>query len=156
MNMRYTMRQAVRMLVGVGLVGLVGCGGAPYVATAQLSGANEAPAVNTSATGVATAELDGSELKVTGTFSGLLSDLHEVSGSSVHIHQGAPSVAGGIVFGLQVTTGTDLRIGSFSGTRKLSSEEQEAFKAGQFYVNVHTVNNPGGEIRGQFVPRQQD
>lgn len=156
MNMRYTMSQAVRMLVGVSLVGLVGCPGPTYIATAQLSGANEAPAVNTNATGVATAKLEGGELEVTGTFSGLLSDLHDVSGSSVHVHQGAPSVAGGIVFGLQVTTGTDLRIGSFSGTRKLSSEEEEAFKAGQFYVNVHTVNNPGGEIRGQLVPREKD
>lgn len=156
MNTSYTMRQAVRMLVGVGLVGMVGCVGPPYVATTQLSGANEAPPVNTNASGVATAELDGSELTVQGSFSGLLSDLHEVSGSSVHIHQGAPSVAGGIVFGLQVTTGTDLRIGTFSGSRKLSSEEQEAFKAGQFYVNVHTVNNPGGEIRGQLIARQKD
>jgi hypothetical protein len=156
MNTRYTMHQAVRMLVGVGLVGLVGCGGAPYVATTQLSGSNEAPPANTSAMGVATAELKGGELTVQGSFSGLLSDLHEVSGSSVHVHQGAPSVAGGIVFGLQVTTGTDLRIGTFSGTRKLSSAEEEAFKNGQFYVNVHTVNYPGGEIRGQLIPREKD
>ncbi|HEX8539925.1 MAG TPA: CHRD domain-containing protein [Cystobacter sp.] len=155
MNTSYTMRQAVRMLVGVGLVGLLGCGGAPYIATTQMSGANEVPQANSSASGVATATLDGSELTVQGTFSGLLSNLSEVSGSSVHVHKGAVGVAGGIVFGLQVTT-TDQRNGSFTGSQKLSSEDQEAFKKGQLYVNVHTSGNPGGEIRGQFIPIEAD
>lgn len=155
MNTSYTMRQAMRMLVGVGLVGLVGCGGAPYIATTQLSGNNEVPQANTSASGVATATLDGSELTVQGTFSGLLSNLSEVSGSSIHVHKGAVGVAGGIVFGLKVTT-TDQRNGSFTGSQKLSSEDQEAFKAGQLYVNVHTSGNPGGEIRGQFIPIEAD
>ena len=26
----------------------------------------------------------------------------------------------------------------------------DALRAGTLYVNVHTVNNPGGEVRGQF------
>lgn len=155
MRMNHTMRQAVRMLVGVGIVGLVGCGGDAYVATAQLSGSNEAPAVNTTASGTATAKLDGSELTVTGGFNGLSSNLYVVSGTSVHVHQGAAGTAGGIIFGLQVTS-TDQRNGTFSGTRKLSSDELTAFKNGLLYVNVHTTANQGGEIRGQFVPVPQN
>jgi hypothetical protein len=155
MNTGYMMRQAVRMLVGVGLVGLIGCGGKPYIATTNLSGDNEAPAVNTDARGTATATLEGGELTVQGTFSGLESNLYEVSGSSVHVHQGATSVAGGIVFGLKVTT-TDQRNGSFTGAQKLSSEEEQAFKSGLIYVNVHTTSHQGGEIRGQFIPVAQD
>jgi hypothetical protein len=35
------------------------------------------------------------------------------------------------------------------------SEIQEGnFLAGNYYVNIHTVEFPGGEIRGQLVPTQ--
>ncbi|OJH35091.1 hypothetical protein BON30_39135 [Cystobacter ferrugineus] len=149
------MHQAVRMLVGVALVGLVGCGGSGYIATTQMSGSDAVPAANTDARGTATAELKGGELIVQGTFTGLRSNLYEVSGSSVHVYKGAVGVAGGIVFGLQVTT-TDQRNGSFRGTQKLSSEDEEAFRNGQLYVNVHTADNRGGELRGQLVPVEVD
>ena len=29
---------------------------------------------------------------------------------------------------------------------------ESALKKGQLYVNVHTINNTGGEIRGQIIP----
>ena len=154
MHMRDMKRAAMLSLVGVGLLTLVGCG-STYVATSQLSGTNEAPnPVTTSAAGTATATLDGNDLTVTGGFNGLQSNLMDVSGSSVHVHRGASGTAGPIVFNLTVTS-TDMRNGTFTGSKSLNSDEQEEFRKGLYYVNVHTANNPGGEIRGQFVPIQQ-
>lgn len=153
MHMRDMKRAAMLSLVGVGLLTLVGCG-STYVATSQLSGANEAPAVTTTAAGTATATLDGNDLTVTGGFNGLQSDLIQVSGSEAHVHKGAAGTAGPIVFNLTVTS-TDKRNGTFTGTKSLNADEQEDFRNGLYYVNIHTANNAGGEIRGQFVPIQQ-
>ena len=149
-----TRRQVVGLMVGAGLMGLIGCGGDTYVATTNLTGAGQPTPVNTTATGTATATLEGSELTITGTFSGLGSNLYEVSGSSIHIQRGASGTSGGTVFSLKATT-TDQRNGSFSGTQKLDSKDQDAFQSGQLYVNVFTINNQGGEIRGQFIPVKQ-
>jgi hypothetical protein len=156
MHARNTNRWAVLTLVGAGLLTLAGCGSDKYVATTQLTGANEAPSpVTTNATGTATAMLDGDTLTVTGSFNGLGSDLHVVSGSSAHVHKGAQGTAGAIVFNL-TTTSTDQRNGTFTGTKELSGDEQEDFKNGLYYVNVHTATNQSGEIRGQFIPLKQD
>jgi hypothetical protein len=150
-----TKRWAVLTLVGAGLLVLAGCGSDKYVATTSLSGANEPTPVTTTANGTATATLENGELTVTGAFSGLQSDLQEVSGSAAHVHQGAAGTNGGILFNLTITS-TDKRNGSFTGKASLDDEQQTAFQGGLLYVNVHTVQNPGGEIRGQFRPIKQD
>jgi hypothetical protein len=126
-----------------------------YVATTSLSGANEPTQVTTTATGTATATLEDGDLTVTGAFSGLQSDLQEVSGSAAHVHQGAAGTHGPIVFNLTITS-TDKRNGSFTGSSSLDDAQQKSFQEGLLYVNVHTVQNPGGEIRGQFRPIKQE
>ena len=148
MHTRYTMRQTV-VIGGVLGLGLVGCGGKTEISTCQLAGTNEVPPVTTTAAGEANATLDGSNLTVKGSFSGLQSDLYEVSGSAAHVHQGAIGVSGAIVFNLDITT-TDHRSGTFTGIKSLSADEQKTFKAGGFYVNVHSQNSTMGEIRCQF------
>lgn len=157
MHTRKTNRWTVLGMLGAGLLVLAGCGGKSYVATTQLSGNNEVPAVTTTANGVATATLEGDKLTVTGTFSGLQSNLQEASGtgSAAHVHQAAQGTNGPVVFSLSITT-SDQRNGSYTGTKDLTDEQQEAFKDGLFYVNVHSVNNPGGEIRGQLIPTEND
>jgi hypothetical protein len=40
------------------------------------------------------------------------------------------------------------------GSAELTQEQAEQLMAGKWYVNVHTANNPAGEIRGQVVPSQ--
>ncbi|WP_257457600.1 CHRD domain-containing protein [Archangium lipolyticum] len=156
MHARNTNRWAALTLVGAGLLALAGCGSDKYVATAQLTGANEAPnPVTTNGAGTATATLDGDTLTVTGGFNGLGSDLFEVSGSPAHVHRGATGTAGPVVFPLVITS-TDKRNGTFTATKELSDDEQEEFKNGLYYVNVHTAANQTGEIRGQFVPLRQD
>lgn len=128
---------------------LTGCG--TTEADTDLTGGEEVPPVTTSAQGTAKAELDGDELTVTGSFANLSSDLFPVAGSAAHVHNAPRGQNGGIVFNLEVIS-TDSRSGTFRGSKTLSDAEKEAFENGDFYVNVHTANFNGGELRGQFEP----
>lgn len=77
-----------------------------------------------------------------------------------HIHNGAVGVAGPVVvtlFAPGTPTGTIngvLVSGSLTSTNLPSGVTLESLKAlllsGNAYINVHTVANPGGEIRGQL------
>lgn len=40
-----------------------------------------------------------------------------------------------------------------TGSAQLTDQQAEQLLAGQWYLNVHTAANKGGEIRGQVVPR---
>lgn len=119
-----------------------------------LAGENEVPPVATPASGDVTATLEGDTLTVTGDFMDLESDLTEISGSSAHIHQAEVGEAGPIVFNLDVTPGEDNRSGTLAGTFELTSEQRMLFEQGLLYVNVHTEQNPAGEIRGQLATDQ--
>ena len=89
---------------------------------------------------------------------------YELTGSSIigvtmaHIHNGAPGIAGPIVVTLynQSASGEINGIfaaGSLTTANLPSGVTLESLKAlllsGNAYVNVHTVVNPTGEIRGQ-------
>jgi hypothetical protein len=39
------------------------------------------------------------------------------------------------------------------GTVSYAAADEAAMLTGRWYINLHTAANPGGEIRGQFVPR---
>ena len=39
----------------------------------------------------------------------------------------------------------------FKGSAKLTDAQAADLMNGQWYVNIHTKANPGGEIRGQLV-----
>jgi hypothetical protein len=42
--------------------------------------------------------------------------------------------------------------GTLTGTLTLDAAQLTALLEGRTYVNIHTANNPGGEIRGQILP----
>ena len=116
-----------------------------------LAGENEVPPVETGATGEVTVTRTGNMLELSGDFSGLESDLMEVSGSAAHIHEGDTDEAGPIVFNLEVTSADD-RSGTLAGSFQMNAAQIDLYEQGLLYVNVHTVDNPAGEIRGQLVP----
>lgn len=132
-------------------VGLAGCGGKDEADT-DLSGENEVPSNDSTATGTANAKLDDMTLTVSGSFTGLTSDLVDVSGSPAHVHNAPPGENGPIVFNLTVTPDSDGMGGTFSGTKVLTDAEKDAWEDGRFYVNIHTTQFSGGEIRGQLEP----
>jgi Cu/Zn superoxide dismutase len=126
---------------------------------AQLSGANEVPAVSGSAGGTATYTLSGRSL----TYSVIVSGL---SGSAIasHIHSAPAGSNGKILYPFtaaevqsgQVASGTiDLNQPVSNGSESISGDSLlTLLNKGQLYTNVHTAANPGGEIRGQIVRSQ--
>ncbi|MEB3310094.1 MAG: choice-of-anchor I family protein [Snowella sp.] len=112
------------------------------------------PTSNTSASGSVSFSFDQATntLTVNGTFGNLSSALREVNGSPIHIHTGSVGNNGGIFKNLTVTPNADNLSGTFTGTFVLSESEIATLRNGGFYVNLHTMSNPSGELRGQLFP----
>jgi hypothetical protein len=112
-----------------------------------MNGASEVPPVQTAATGSALFTLVGSEMFYTVSFSGLTGPA-----TGGHIHGPADSTNNATViipFNPPATNS-----GTFSGSVSLNPTNLAYLLAGQTYINIHTVTNGGGEIRGQIYPMQ--
>jgi hypothetical protein len=121
----------------------------PSVFVGELSGSQEVPMNASTATGSAIAELNALEtaLTVSAYWSGLSSNT--VSG---HVHgPAAPGVNADPVFDLTPPTGATSgeMVGS---TFAVTPTQVTEFKAGLFYVNIHSANFAAGEIRAQLLP----
>jgi hypothetical protein len=66
--------------------------------------------------------------------------------TAAHVHVAATGVNGPIVFPLVIGAGT------LSANYTPTPADLVNLRAGNWYVNVHTAANPGGEIRGQLDP----
>ena len=118
---------------------------------AQLNGASETPATNSTATGTATFTVQGNRMHYVLTVLGLSGPA-----TMAHIHVGAKGKSGPPVYAFEikkVAAGTlaegyvDLSKEVFKG---VSGDSLKTLLAnGDAYVNVHTAAHPGGEIRGQ-------
>ncbi len=71
---------------------------------------------------------------------------HGLSGKAgaAHVHLGKKGVAGAVLISLC----GPCKSGQ-TGKVKITGKAEDAMEAGKTYVNVHTVKNGGGEIRGQ-------
>jgi len=105
-----------------------------------LSGANEVPPVQTSASGDGTISVADD-----GTVSGSVTT-KGIQGTAAHIHMGAPGSNGPVV----VPFTKDGDTYKAAAGAKLNADQLKAFKSGQLYFNVHSAANPNGEIRGQL------
>lgn len=129
----------------------------PY--KAKLTGKDQVPPVKTKAGGNARFDLgpDGNSVKY-------MIDVKNIqNANAAHIHVGKKGENGGPVVGLFAGPA---KKGNFSGTLaegqftadnflgtlkgKPMSALVDMIKAGNAYVNVHTDQNPNGEIRGQI------
>ena len=112
--------------------------------TTQLSGTNEAPPVNTMASGRIDAVLN----KTTGlfrwkmTFSGLSGPA-----TAAHFH-GPADIGQSAPPSLQIPTPFK---NDSEGQGTLTPAQAADLVAGRWYANVHTAAHPGGEIRGQMT-----
>ena len=135
----------VRMMFVMALVFAGSASAQTYMATLQ--GSQEVPPNASPATGIGCFTYDPA--------SGLLSFEIAYSGLTAaevgaHIHGPAPVGANaGVQFGLPAGP---LKIGSVG---PLSAAQLADLNGGLYYVNIHTNNFPGGEIRGQIMMSQE-
>jgi hypothetical protein len=109
----------------------------------KLTGAQEVPAVDTAATGMA-----GIVVRPDKTVSGSIKTTG-IEGTMAHIHVGEPGKNGPPIVTL-VKSGDNTW--SVPDGTKLSDEQYQEFKDGKLYVNVHSDSHKGGEIRTQLKP----
>jgi len=114
--------------------------------SARLSGNQETPAVATAAQGVAAFTLNRTRdtLFVQAAFSGLSGAI-----TGAHVHEGAPGVAGSIITSL-VPLVRGNRLSGFLTGADIAPAKLAKYLRGQYYINIHTAANGGGEIRGQI------
>ena len=144
----------MRVLILSGLLGLLGLlDTAPHAQSGErfrgrlsVLPVDVATAQTMSGSGEARATLTGSFLVITGTFEGLSSPA-----TVAHIHQAPPARRGPVAFTLDVTTGTN---GEITGSLELDDAQRQALRNSEYYVQIHTDNNTGGEIRGWLMPVQ--
>jgi hypothetical protein len=128
--------------------------------TTELSGVNEVPPTNSSSTGLAEFDIMGTD-----------SIRYHVNASNIqdvtagHLHGGLEGENGPILVQLfsydtpmnQVSESGIITSGnsSFQGSTTTSQQQlkdfMSAMRTGQIYVNIHTQQNPDGEIRGQIA-----
>ncbi|MGH7754538.1 MAG: CHRD domain-containing protein [Gemmatimonadales bacterium] len=164
-------------LVAVAIVGTASAqvtrfrGSASGNFTAHLSGAGEVPPVETEAAGQAVMSLNADRTEI--RFKVLVANIVKVTQS--HIHCGAAGVNGPVVaflFGFipdGETLDGILAQGKLTETNVIPRPDSAAcpggvadfndmlakMESGDAYVNVHTVDHPGGEVRGQIRPPVQ-
>ena len=66
---------------------------------------------------------------------------------AAHIHVGAPGQAGPPIITLVAGDGGTWSVPEGA---KLTPAQVASWQAGNLYVNVHTAEHPGGEVRAQF------
>jgi uncharacterized protein (TIGR03118 family) len=119
----------------------------PKTFVASLNGAQEVPANTTKGTGTGIVILgaDDTAGKASLFFTGLTSPAN-----AAHIHgPAAPGVNAPIIFPITVPAATTGQANDVAIT--LTAQQVQDLKAGLDYMNVHTNNNPNGEIRGQLL-----
>jgi hypothetical protein len=137
-------------------------GAAPIKIEVPLSGDNSVPPVQTSASGTALIFIEGGPNGYNISFELDVTNIVDVT--AAHIHLGAKDANGPVI--VPLFTGPQ-KSGSFTGVLakgsiteadlagpmagKTFADLAAAVLGGQTYVNVHTVANPKGEIRGQII-----
>ncbi len=117
----------------------------PLQIPVTLQSADEAPpvAVPSTATGSGTLTMIGSQMLYHISYSGLTAPA-----TAAHLHgPAAVGVAANPLVPLSGAAGTS---GTLSGTASLDPGALANLLDGKTYVNIHTGNNPNGEIRGQI------
>ena len=131
----------VKSVIATSLLAIAACAGPMGMGTKlTLSGANEVPAVSTTASAVA-------DIKVAadGSVSGTITTTG-MAPTMAHIHMAPVGVNGPVIVPM-VQSGD---VFTFPAGSKFTEAQLAAYKAGNTYVNVHSAKNPGGEIRAQL------
>lgn len=140
----------MRLIHGLSLFGaallVAACatmGGADTVKV-RMTGAEEVPPVTTSASGSGTITLS-EDRSVSGSFK--LQNAAQIL--VAHIHVGPAGKIGPIIIPLKKTADNEWMVPPGA---KLTEAQYQSYKAGGLYVNFHSAQYKGGEIRSQLRP----
>lgn len=109
----------------------------------SLSGKEEVPAVETAASATGTITV-GADKSISGSVT-----TKGVNGIAAHIHQAAAGQNGPPIVALEKSSEG---VWSVPQGSKLTDQQLASYKAGELYVNVHSAEHKGGEIRAQIKP----
>ena len=122
------------------LIGGIGLASAAAM-NVTLSGDEEVPPVTTSASGVGKIEVAGDKsIRGSITTTG-------IEGTAAHVHEAPTGKNGPVIITLKKTSANVWEIPSGA---TLTDGQYATYKAGNLYLNVHSVANKDGEIRGQI------
>ena len=109
----------------------------------KLTGAEETPAVTTSATGTGKISI-AKDMTVTGSVK-----TKGIVGTAAHIHEAPAGKNGPPIITLTKSGDDTFTVPEGS---KLTEAQYASLKAGNLYVNVHSADHKPGEIRAQLKP----
>jgi hypothetical protein len=115
--------------------------------TANLQPSSEVPPTTSTGSGMLDAQLDSAtkSLKWTITYQGL-------TGPATAAHFHGPAGVG-VNAPPVIPIPKENLASPIKGEKTLTDSEQADLMAGKWYFNVHTKAHPGGEIRGQIMPK---
>ncbi len=121
----------------------------PTFFTAQLTADESTGEVESDGMGTAALALTDEGLRFFVTVDGLTGDI-----ANAHFHQSPIGVAGGVVRGIMddFDGNTASGIWTAADDEPLNDEMMQALFEGDLYINIHTAEYGGGEIRGQVLP----
>lgn len=141
-------------LTGSLALGLAACGGGSddnvnqdsttSTLRAALSGDQEPTPTVTGALGTGSFTLTMPSRALSGSIA-----INGMTATMAHVHQGEVGVNGGVIVNLAETPPGSGTWSVPTGT-VLTEAQATAFSTGGLYANAHTIENPGGEIRGQI------
>lgn len=122
--------------------------------TFNLDGMQEVPAVDTDGTGSGFASIDRDQSNVHFAYA-----YNQLSGPATmaHFHMAAMGENGPVIFDFEAfseennASGTAAGIWAEADAMPFDANAAAAFRSGTVYVNIHTSEHPGGEIRGQVL-----
>ena len=109
----------------------------------DLSGRNESPPNDSKATGHAEVTYDTDTRKLEWTV-----EYRDLTGDAIggHLHGPAPASANAGIMVPFKTLASPIK-----GSATLNPDQVKALMEGTLYVNIHTAQHPGGELRGQLM-----
>jgi len=113
-----------------------------------LSGLQENPAVGGNRAGTGNIEINTETGEISGSV--VVNNLTGTA-TATHIHDGDAGKNGGVVIALSQDANDSSKFNVPNGSELNTAQLEKLLMAG-LYLNVHTQQNPGGEVRGQIIP----
>ena len=142
--MKQFTKRTMRAVLWITMAGLLGCASTAYKGIqVTLSGSQEVPPATTAASGTGNIVVSADK-----SVSGAVTTTG-IEATAAHIHIGATDKNGPVIIPL---TKTSDNVWSVPAGATLTDAQYDSYKAGDLYINVHSLKYKGGEIRGQLKP----